>query len=75
MFVTLNKSLVRPVVEYGNTIWGPHYTLNQQSIEGIQLRATRMLTDLHDTPYLECLRKLGLPSLQYRRLRGDILSC
>ena len=61
----LYKSLVRPIIEYGNTIWGPYYILDQQSIEKIQRRATRLLTGLYDTPYSERLDSLGLPSLQY----------
>ena len=73
MFVTLYKSLVRPVIEYGNIIWGPHYSLDQQNIKNIQRRATRTLAGLKDTTYTECLRILGLLSLQYRRLRGDMI--
>jgi len=73
MFVPLYKSLVRPLIEYGNTIWGPHYALDQHSIEGIQHRAARIPTDLHDTPYLEHLCILDLPSLQYCRLRGGMI--
>ena len=73
MFVTLYKSLVRPVIEYGNIIWGSHYSLDQQNIEKIQRRATRTLAGLKDTPYTERLCILGLPSLQYRRLRGDMI--
>ena len=26
----LYKSLTRPIVEYGNIIWGPHYVIDQQ---------------------------------------------
>ena len=36
MFVTLYKTMVRPVIEYGNFIWGPHYIVDQQNIEKIQ---------------------------------------
>jgi len=67
MFLTLYKSLVRPVIKYGNAIWGPHYLLDQQNIKRIP---TRTLTNLHDTPYVDRLCILSLPSLQYRRLRG-----
>ena len=72
MLINLYKSLVRPIIEYGNTIWGPYYILDQQSIEKIQRRATRLLTGLYDTPYSERLAILGLPSLQYRRFRNDM---
>ena len=29
----LYKSLVCPTLEYGNSIWGPHYLLDQQAVE------------------------------------------
>ena len=73
MYINLYKSLVRPIIEYGNTIWGPHYILDQHSIEQIQRRATRILTGLYDTPYSDRLNILKLPTLQYRRLRGDMI--
>ena len=38
----LYKSLVRPTLEYGNSIWGPHYLLDQQAVKKTQRRATRM---------------------------------
>ena len=51
--------------------------LDQQSIEKIQRRATRLLTGLnvYDTPYSECLDIFSgvIPSLQYRQFRGDMI--
>ena len=61
----LYKSLVRPTLEYGNPIWGPHYVLDQQAVEKIQRRATRMIQPLRDLPYHARLCQLNLPSLAY----------
>ena len=72
-YLTLYKSLVRPIIEYGNAVWGPHYALDKQSIEGVQRRFTKYLFDFNDLPYSERLSVLGLPSLQYRHLRGDLI--
>ena len=36
MMTKLFKSLIRPILEYGNSIWGPHYVADQQVIEGVQ---------------------------------------
>ena len=38
--VTLYKTYVRPVIEYGNIIWGPQYILDQQEVER---RATKLI--------------------------------
>ena len=37
------------------------------------MRATRLVTALHDKPYQERLRTLDLPTLKFRRLRGDMI--
>ena len=69
----LYKSLIRPIIEYGNVIWGPHYVTDQQAIEKIQHRATKMIPELRHDSYQERLSKLSLPSLVYRRQRGDLI--
>jgi len=33
MLNRLFKTLVCPILEYGNAIWGPHFILDQQKIE------------------------------------------
>ena len=34
MLLSLYKTIVHPIVEYGNDIWGPHFALDQQSLSG-----------------------------------------
>ena len=70
---TLYKSMVRPHLEYGNVIWGPTYQGDKLLLEKVQRRATKMVKDLKDLPYAKRLELLELPSLQYRRLRGDMI--
>ena len=70
ILLNLYKSFIRPIVEYGTAIWGPYYVLDQQLIERIQRRATKLIHGLHDQPYVDRLARLHLPSLQYRCLRG-----
>ena len=67
----LYKSLVRPHLEYGNSIWGPHYKLDQYAVERVQRTATRL--GVKELPYINRLRRLNLPSLVYRRRRGDMI--
>ncbi|XP_019641718.1 PREDICTED: uncharacterized protein LOC109483174 [Branchiostoma belcheri] len=65
--------MVRPHLEYGNVIWGPHYSLDQQKVEAVQRRATKLVSGLRELPYSERLKRLRLPSLGYRRRRGDMI--
>jgi ribonuclease P/MRP protein subunit RPP40 len=73
MLPLLYKSMVRPHLEYGNVIWGPHYKGDQQIVEKVQKRATKLIPNLRHLPYKERLKMLKLPSLMYRRRRGDML--
>ena len=71
---TLYKGMVRPLLEYGNVIWGPHYRLDMKTIEAVQRRATKLVDELRDKPYKERLKTLKLPSLIYRRRCGDMIT-
>ena len=63
---TLYKSMVRPHMEYGNAIWGPCYMGDLKLVEGVQRRATKIVSGLHDMPYEDRLNELALPSMEYR---------
>ena len=71
----LYTTLVRPIVEYNNIIWGPSYTLDNQKIERIQQRASRIIPSISHVPYHvhDRLKSLNLPSLQYCRRRSDLI--
>ena len=44
-----------------------------ESIEGVQCRATKMIPELKHLSYPERLKKLKLPTMAYRRARGDMI--
>ena len=69
----LYKSMVRPHLEYGNVIWGPHFKLDQQAVERVQRRATKLVTSISHLNYQQRLKQIKLPSLMYRRRRGDMI--
>ena len=63
MITKLFKSLIRPILEYGNLIWGPHYVADQQAIEGVQRRATKLISNISHCPYPERLKILNFKLL------------
>ena len=38
------KSLMRPILEYGRTVWDPHYNGLNDELENVQKRAARFVT-------------------------------
>ena len=73
MFKLLYKGRVRPLLEYAAPTWNPHLKSQIDAIEAVQRRATRMVPGLSDLPYQDRLRKLNIPTLAYRRVRGDMI--
>ena len=74
IFLRLYKVYVRPILEYGQEIWSPHYQKDITLLENVQRRATKIVPNLRDRPYEERLQQLGLYSLKDRRDRGDMIS-
>ena len=71
----LYRSLVRPLLEYGNPAWTPLLRSEEDALERVQRLATRLLfgRPLASLPYDQRLRALRLPTLAFRRLRGDMI--
>ena len=67
IFLNLYKSLVRPHLEYATQIWSPLYKKDRITTENVQRRATCLVKSVKHLPYPERLKKLGLPTLEYRR--------
>ena len=73
VMVPLFKSMVRPIIEYANTVWAPYLKKDIIEIENIQRHFTKKIKGMKNKTYEERLSKLKLPSLTYRRLRGDLI--
>ena len=72
-FLLLFKALVRPHLEYAAAAWCPWTQKLVDLIEGVQRRGTKLIPNLKDLSYQDRLRALKLPTLRYRRLRGDMI--
>ena len=73
IFQLLYKSMVRPHLEYGSVIWNPHFKKDQDAIERVQRRATRLVPEVRHLSYNDRLRALNLPTLKFRRDRADLI--
>ena len=69
----LYKSLVRTHLEYCNAAAHPILDRQEKLLEGVQRRATKLSPGLKNLDYIDRLKKLKLPTLYYRRARGDII--
>ena len=65
-------TMVRPHL-YVNVVWHPMLRKDKDMIETVQHRATKMVPGLAKFSYEERLIKMDLPSLEYRRVRGDAI--
>ncbi|XP_076106243.1 uncharacterized protein LOC143074933 [Mytilus galloprovincialis] len=72
-FVPLYKTLVRTHLEFASSVWHPYKIKYVDMIENVQRRATKQLPGLKNLTYSERLQKLKLPSLNFRRVRGDMI--
>ena len=66
-------ALVRPILEYANPVWCPMYKKDIERIEKVQRHFTKRICGLNKLSYPERLKELNLPSLEYRRARGDMI--
>ena len=72
-FRPLYTAMVRSHLEYAQTVWSPHLKSLSDSIEAVQIRATKQVEGMSHLTYEERLVKLKLPTLIYRRRRGAMI--
>lgn len=72
-FVKLYKSMIRCHVEFAVPVWFPYLAKDIEEVEAVQKRATKMIAETKGLEYEERLRLLKLPTLVYRRHRGDMI--
>ena len=73
VIIPLYESLVRPHLEYCCQIWNPNYNKDIDLVEGVQRRATKLITGMQNLSYDDRVKRLGLMRLNTRRLRSDLV--
>lgn len=66
-------ALVRPHLEFANVVWSPRYEKDKILVESVLRRATKCVRGLSKLSYEERLRAVKIPSMCYRRIRGDMI--
>ena len=61
------------LIKYCIQFWSPINEKDADTLEGVQRRATKMIPGLKNLSYQERLKRLGMFSLNRRRLRGDMI--
>ena len=73
MFIPLHKCLIGSHFDYAVTVWDPYILKLIDDIESVQRRATVLIPEIKKLSYPERLQKLGLPTLAYKRVRGEMI--
>ena len=73
ILIPLYKALIRPILEYGNAVWCPYLKKDIADIEKVQRHFTKRIHCAKNLEYEDRLRLLQLPSLEFRRIRGDLI--
>jgi len=69
-FVLLYKALVRSHLDY---VLSPYKQYLIEVVEKVQKKATKLVHKCKHLPYTDTLKYLKLPTLKYRRHRGDMI--
>ena len=72
-FRILYTLFVRPHLEFCATVWSPWNIGDVASLESVQKNATKLVPSIRSLHYAERLAILNLPTLEQRRIRGDLI--
>ena len=73
-FLLLYKSIVCPLLEYNTSVWFPLNLTDEQRVDKVQRRATRLVPYLQRLSYPQRLSTLQLLSLKFHRRCSDLIN-
>ena len=73
ILIPLFKSMVRTPMEHAGVVWSPYKKKYINNLEKIQRHFTKQILGMKNLTYHERLTRIKLPSLEYRRFRGDLI--
>ena len=72
-FRYLFNALLRPYLEDCVSIWYPLLKKDEELIENALRRASKLIPGISNSSYADCLCAIDIPSMKYRRIRGDMI--
>ena len=72
-FKRLFVALVRPHLEYCNSVCYPRFIGDLKQIESVLRRGSKLVPGMFNLTYENRLKELNLPSMLYRLKRGDMI--
>ena len=73
VLVPIFKTIIRPILEYANSTWCSGLKKNKAEIEKVQRIYTKNIYQVKHLSYEDRLKRLQLPSLEFRQFRGDLI--
>ena len=71
--LSLYITIVRPILEYGSTIWDPLSTALSTSVGKVQFFALKIISKTWSTSYSNLLSSVNISSLEHRRRSAKLL--
>ena len=69
IFLPLYKTLLRTHLDYVSSVWAPYKKKYIDKIESVQ----KQIPGFNNLSYPERLKKIKVPTMAYRRIRGDMI--